>query len=398
MSTKTDALSEVFEGLGESRGGGSSQKAYKKFIVSFALIFIIGAAGGAITSGGIFYYLYESGKIKGKEVVNNVVEKVTVEEGSAVVDAVKKISPSVVSITTTSLAQSLWGNVVEQQGGGTGFVVTNDGLIMTNKHVIAGATDLKVVTNDGQYYEAKVVAQDPLFDIALVKIEAKGLVVAELGDSDALDIGQKVVTIGNALGEYQNSATAGIISARARAITASDKTGGASRLEGLIQTDAPINPGNSGGPLVNIRGQVVGINTAIDQSGNSIGFAIPINGAKVALDSYLKNGKIIRPYIGVRYVNITRDFASINKLDSTYGALITTAGERGVLAVVPGGPADKAGLKENDIILEINGEKVTDSKGVISILSAYAPGQSVEVKYMRKGEEKTVNVVLGELK
>ena len=394
---KKDNLSEILEGLGEEKSKKNKKGFRGKLITSFLFIFLVGSISGGLASYGVFYYLFSNGNIEGNEVVKNITENVTVEEGSAVIDAVNKIVPSVVSITATSKVMSFWGDVVEKEGGGTGFVVTNDGLIMTNKHVVSGASEFKVITSEGKYYDAEVVAQDPLFDFALLKIDAKGLPVADLGDSDNINIGQRVVAVGNALGEYQNTVTVGVVSARGRSVTASNGGGGASRLEGLIQTDAPISPGNSGGPLVNIRGQVIGVNTAMNISGNSIAFAIPINSAKIALNSYLEKGKIERAFLGIRYINITRDFAAVNNLNVTSGALITTAGERGVLAIVPGGPADKAGLEENDIIIEINGEKVTENRGIISILASYAPGDSVEVKYLRKGEEEVATVELGEL-
>ncbi|MDD5731742.1 MAG: trypsin-like peptidase domain-containing protein [Patescibacteria group bacterium] len=376
-----------------------NKKTSKKKLVSFLILFlIIAILSGVISSYGFVRYFMKQGA--NPDGTPRITEKVTVEENSGVVEAVKKISPSVVSISTTSKALSFFGDVVEQKGGGTGFIVTNDGLILTNKHVVTGSSDLTVITNDGKDYKATVVATDPLFDFALVKIDAKNLPVVELGDSDQLDIGQKVIAIGNALGEYDNSVSVGVISGRARSITASDRSGGGtSHMEGLIQIDAPINPGNSGGPLVNISGQVIGINTAIDSQANSIGFALPINSAKVALNSYLKNGKITRPFMGVRYVNITREFAAANQLDVNSGALIVAGtGQGETLAIVTGGPADKAGLAEKDIITEINGEKITENKSVISILSSYNPGDKVEVKYLRKGEEKTTTVTLGEMK
>lgn len=364
-------------------------------LVALLLIVIISSVGSSYVF--VRYYMKQGANADGTPRVS---EKITVEENSGVVEAVKKVSPSVVSISTTSKAVGFFGNVVEQKGGGTGFIVTNDGLILTNKHVVNGSNELTVITSDGKDYKGTVVAIDPLFDFALVKIDAKNLPVIELGDSEQLDIGQKVVAIGNALGEYQNSVSVGVVSGRARSITASDRSnGGSSIMEGLIQTDAPINPGNSGGPLVNISGQVIGINTAIDSQANSIGFALPINSAKVALNSYLKNGKIVRSFMGVRYVNITREFAAANNMDITSGALIVAgAGNSETLAVVPGGPADKAGLAEKDILTEINGEKISENKSVISILSGYNPGDKVEVKYLRKGEEKTTTVTLGEMK
>lgn len=387
----------IFDEKKEAEKIKRDKNSFQRVIVLFLMIAVL----SGILSGYGFsshfakeYYAQQNGGNPPK-----ISEKLTVEENSGIVDAVKKVSPSVVSITSVSKALGFWGETYEQKSGGTGFIVTNDGLILTNKHVVSSTNDLTVITSDGKDYKGEVVATDPLFDFALVKIEAKGLPVVELGDSEKLEIGQRVIAIGNALGEYENSVTAGIVSGRARAITASDKAGSSSRLEGLIQTDAPINPGNSGGPLINISGQVIGVNTAVDATGNSIGFALPINSAKAALNSYTKKGKIVRPFMGVRYINITREFAAINKIDVNSGALILSGKETGdAVAVVPGGPADKAGLQENDIITEINGEKVTENKGVIAILSSYNPGDKVEVKYLRKGEEKKTEVELGELK
>ena len=363
-------------------------------------LIIISILSGLLSSYWFNFYYMKSYDGSKNSTSPKITEKVSVEEDSGIVDAVKKVSPSVVSVTSTAKGMNIWGEVVEQKGGGTGFIVTNDGLILTNKHVVSGSNEITIITTDGKDYIGKVVATDPLFDFALVKIDAQGLPVVELGDSDSIDIGQRVVAIGNALGEYDNSVTSGIISGRARAITTSDRAGSSERLEGLIQTDAPINPGNSGGPLINIRGQVVGVNTAIDSTANSIGFALPINSAKVAINTYLKNGKITRPYIGVRYINITREYAAINIMEVTSGALILGGNGQGndTLAVVPGSPADKAGFQVNDIITEINDEKIVENKSVIAILSSYAPGDKVEIKYLRKGEEKKTEVTLGEMK
>jgi len=231
MSEKK-GLEEIFgdtshkknQDLQDSRNPKSVESSPKKsFFGLFVSVFLIGSIAGALSSYGFFYYYFLNNDNKLGSITRQITEKVTVEEESGVIDAVEKISPSVVSITTTSLMQSYFGGVVEQKGGGTGFVITNDGLIATNKHVVAGASELKIITKDGDYYDGEVVATDPLFDIALVKIDAKDLVVAELGDSDALLIGQRAITIGNALGEYQNTVTVGVISGRARAITASEK-------------------------------------------------------------------------------------------------------------------------------------------------------------------------------
>ncbi|MFA7308651.1 MAG: trypsin-like peptidase domain-containing protein [Patescibacteria group bacterium] len=357
-------------------------------------IIIVGIIGGIV--GSLLTMGVMSRNTHFVPQIGSISQKISIQEDSAVVDAVKKVSPSVVSIATSAKGIGFWGDVVEQKGGGTGFIVTADGLILTNKHVVDGAQEFTVVTNEGKDYKGKVVAVDPLFDLALIKIEGKDLPVVEIGDSTKLDIGQKVIAIGNALGEYQNSVTVGVLSARARAITAASQNG-SERLEGLLQTDAPINPGNSGGPLINAAGQVIGINTAVDAQGNSIGFAIPIHLAKAAVDSYTKSGRIVRSFLGVRYINITHEFAALNHLDVSNGALIMPS-QGNLLSIVPGGPADKAGLKENDIITAVNGEKIEQSKSLVTILSAYTPGTKVEVTYMRKGKEEKVTVELTELK
>lgn len=369
-------------------------KNYPLVFVTFVLVAVLSGVGSSYYFTNLFIE-----KTRDQDASPRIIEKVSMEEDSAVVDSVNKVFPSVVSIVTVAKGVTFFGEIVEQKGGGTGFIITSDGLIITNKHVVAGAENLNVITSDGSDYVGQVVATDPIFDFALVKIEAKGLPVVEMGDSDSLQIGQRVIAIGNALGEYSNSVTVGVVSGRARSISASDRSGSSSRLEGLIQTDAPINPGNSGGPLINTKGQVVGVNTAIDAQANSISFAIPINSAKTAINSYLKNGSIVRPFMGIRYINITREFSALNKLDVNAGALIVAGTEQGeTIAIVPGGPADKAGLMVNDIITQINGEKISENKSVITILSAYNPGDKVEIIYLRKGEEKKTTVELGELK
>jgi len=370
--------------------------------LSFGAIFavlVLASLFGAVFGGGASYFLFKKGIIPVSSGIVTKVEKVTLEENSAIIDAVKKVSPSVVSILAKrNIEDFFFGQIFQQKGGGTGFVVTSDGLIMTNKHVVSGFDSLKVITSDGASYEGTVVAMDPINDIALVKIGAKNLPVVDLGDSDSLVVGQRVIAIGNALGEYQNTVTTGIISARKRSITASDSIGSASRLEGMIQTDAAINPGNSGGPLINIEGQVVGINTAIDSQGESIGFAIPINIARTALTSFLEKGKIVRPMLGIRYIAITKDFATLNKLTVNSGALVSSGNQMGELAVVPGSPADKAGLRENDIITAVNNEKIDENTGLVTLLSKYQPGDEVELTYLRGGEEKKIKVKLGEMK
>ncbi len=326
-------------------------------------------------------------------------ERIVLEESSAVIDAVKKVSPSVVSITTKRNIQDFFsGQIVEQKGGGTGFILTSDGLIVTNKHVVSEQNaEYTVLTSDGKTYPAKILSTDPFNDLAVVKIDAKGLKPVELGDSNALQSGQWVIAIGNALGEFQNTVTVGVVSAKERRITAGSGND-SETLEGIIQTDAAINPGNSGGPLINLAGQVVGINTAIAGEGQGIGFAINIDSVKTALDSVQRTGKIVRPRLGVRYLSINTEIARSAQLPVDKGALVYRGANPSDLPVVPGSPADKAGIQENDIITKINGQEINENSSLVSLLQKYKPGDTITLTLLRKGDEQKVTVTLDELK
>lgn len=363
----------------------------KKKVLLFASVivfaFVFGILGGLL--GG---YLVPSVR----DIVEVGKKEVTLKESSATIDVAKKVSPSVVSITAERRFQDFFGRIQQAESNGTGFIVSSDGLIITNKHV-ASDTSLQylVFTHDGGEYQARVVAKDPHFDIAFLKIDAENLTVAELGDSDALEIGQTVIAIGNALGQFDNTVTKGVVSAVGRAIAAGDGLGRSQELlENMIQTDAAINPGNSGGPLVNISGQVIGINTAVAGGAEGLGFAIPINIVKTAIESVKKTGEIVRPMIGIRYINITKDFASRNNLKVEYGALIYA--QEGERAIVPGSPAEKAGLKEGDIIKKINDDEIRDGQSLITLLYKHNPGDEVTLTFMREDREMTAKVRLAE--
>jgi serine protease Do len=366
---------------------------------------LLGAVGGI---GGILALSADGGALAKKVGINLAdisipttrTEKVVVEESSAIIDSANKVSPAVVSITLKTTVQDIFGQSYQQEGAGTGFIITNDGLILTNKHVVSDSSaKYTVVTTDGKSYDATVQSLDPVYDLAVIKIDAKNLPVVELGDSDQLKVGQWVVAIGNALGRFENTVTAGVISAKDRSIEASDASNGSSEsISNLLQTDAAINSGNSGGPLVNLKGQVVGINTAVASGAQSIGFAIPINQAKSAIDSIKATGKIVRPYLGVRYLPITADIAKSASLPVDYGALIKGGNSITQLAVIPGSPADKAGLVENDIILEINGEKIDQNNSLLKLIQQYKVGDEIELKVLSKGKEKTVKLKLEESK
>ncbi|OGF20801.1 hypothetical protein A2316_03160 [Candidatus Falkowbacteria bacterium RIFOXYB2_FULL_38_15] len=357
-----------------------------------------------------------------------------VVEDSATIEAVKKVSPSVVSIIISKDLSKLYNSTgtnpffpgfgfpfgfsfgspapttpseggkpgegnKQEIGGGTGFIISEDGLILTNKHVVSDKeAEYTVLTNDNQKYDAKVIATDQFLDIAVIKIEAKGLPTVELGDSDTIELGQTVIAIGNALGEYKNTVTKGVISGVGRRVVASDKSGGSEVIEEAIQTDAAINPGNSGGPLVNLAGQVIGINTAVSGEGQLIGFTIPINVAKQAIESVKTNGKIVRPWLGVRYILLDETIAKNNHIEVSYGALVVRGKVDTDLAIIPGSPADKAGLVENDIILEINGQKIDGEHPLANEIAKHKIGEEIELKVLSKGKEKMVKVSLEEFK
>lgn len=353
------------------------------------------------------------GKTGSKE-SGEVSQKIILDEESAIIAAVEKVNPAVVSIVVTKDLPKLEqlgfpfddfffsvpspsGETRKQQiGAGSGFIVTSDGMIVTNKHVVADSkAEYTVITKDGKKFPAQILATDPFNDLAVIKVESADLPAVALGDSDKSKLGQRVIAIGNALGEFQNTVTTGVVSGIGRNITA----GGGSQTEKLlevIQTDAAINPGNSGGPLLNLAGEVIGVNTAVSVQAQLIGFAIPINQAKKVIDDVKEFGKVRRPFLGVRYMIVTPQLAELNKLAVDYGALIVRGESAQEFAVVPGSPADGADLKENDILLELNGKKITIDNQLADILRAHSPGDRVILKILSGGDEKVVPVILGE--
>lgn len=321
---------------------------------------------------------------------------VITKEEANVADLVKKVSPTVVSIVTTQVSgQGFFAQEVE--GAGTGIIISADGYILTNKHVVNGARAVQVVASDGtRYKEVDVVGHDPLNDIAFLKIkDAKDLPVAAIGDSGTVRVGQNVIAIGNSLGQYQNTVTSGIISGLGRPISAagSELNSRVESLTDLLQTDAAINPGNSGGPLINMAGQVIGINTAIVSDAQSIGFAIPINAAKGLMRGVLANGKVEKAFIGVQYVSITPDIRADRKLPVAQGAYIVGSGNES--ALVSGGPADKAGLKDGDIITKVDGKVVGEQGGLASLVAEYLPNEKIKLTVLRGDKTLEVSLTLG---
>jgi serine protease Do len=407
---------------------------------NFSLLFLILVALLAGTLGGIFistYYYKEIEKIFSKlkiEIPQRKVEKIEKPEESApylpqtsqeeaIIKVVKEASPAVVSVIITKDIPKLklyyeepfkefeeffgipfefkipqWkqeGYEKQEIGGGTAFFISEDGMLLTNAHVVSDKeAEYTVLTNDGKKYPAKVLARDTVRDLAILKVEGGPFPTLKLGDSDKLQIGQTVIAIGNALGEFRNTVSVGVISGLGRTITASGG-GIIETIEDVIQTDAAINRGNSGGPLLNLKGEVIGVNFAMAAGAENIGFAIPINKAKKDIEQVKKMGKIVFPFLGVRYVIITDEIQKENKLPVNYGAWIVK-GEKGESAIFPGSAAEKAGLKEGDIILEFNGEKITSQNPLAKIIMKYNPGDKVTLKVLRQNKEFSVEVILGE--
>lgn len=403
------------------------------FFLFLLLAFIFGGIGGAIT-GNYFYsvikdYLSQLNiKIPEPKTIEKIVEKEYTPQTSqeeVTIRVFKEVSPAVVSIIVSKdlpILEEYYINPFEEFkefflpspfkfkipqyrqkgvekkeiGGGTGFIVSEDGLILTNKHVVFDPeAEYTVLTNDGRKFSAKVLSRDPVQDLAIIKIEKMdGLKPAKLGDSDKLQIGQTVIAIGNVLGEFRNSVSVGVISGLGRTISA-EGGGLVETLEDVIQTDAAINKGNSGGPLLNLNGEVIGVNTAMVLEAQNIGFAIPINKAKKDIEQVKTLGKIVYPFLGIRYVLITEKIQKENNLPVNYGAWIIS-GERGESAIFPGSVAQKAGLKENDILLEFNNEKITPENSLAKIIMKYNPGDQVMLKILRQGKEIIFQVTLGE--
>jgi len=357
---------------------------------------------------------------------NDINTVVSTAEDTTVINTVEKASPAVVSVVISQdvpKLQSAFGSPFEfpffmmpqdnQNNGssdqaptqkqtigqGSGFLVSADGLIVTNKHVVSSKTaDYTIIGSDGKKYSAKVLARDPNRDIALIKIDAKDLPYLQLGNSDDVKVGQTVVAIGNSLGEFSNTVSKGIISGLKRNLVAGSDFGGSERLSDIIQTDAAINPGNSGGPLLDVSGNVIGVNVAMAQGAQSIGFALPANQIKKIIDQVQSTGKITTAFLGVRYIILTPDMQKEQSLPLDHGALILRGDKMTDFAVIPGSPADKAGLVENDIITEIDNTAIDSDHQIADLVADHKPGDVLSLTVWHKGETKTISVTLEERK
>lgn len=308
-----------------------------------------------------------------------------------------KVSQSVVSIVSKSQkGTKYFSSSFGSASAGTGIIVSENGYILTNKHVVEGSSDISVVTNDGNSYDnVEIITTDPLSDIAILKISnAKGLKAAELGDSKVLNIGQQVIAIGNALGEYDGTVTSGIISGVGRTVNASSDDGTTKEtLTDMIQTDAAINSGNSGGPLVNAQGQVVGVNTAVASEAQGIGFAIPISSVKGILKSIAEGKTPNRAYLGANYISVNPQVQKAYNLNVSKGALIKN---RNGKAIISGSPAQKAGLKDGDIITKIDDIEISKNISLGSLIGEKSVGDKVKITYIRDGKESTSVATLEE--
>lgn len=337
-----------------------------------------------------------------------------------ITETVKRAEPAVVSvIITKDLPKLTYRDVVpdnpffrgfvfqvpqqngtekREVGGGTAFFVTADGLLMTNRHVVSDdKAEYTILLNDGKKLPAQVVALDSVNDIALLKVEGTDFTALPIAAGDQVELGQTAIAIGNALGEFRNTVSVGAISGLQRSITAGDRGGSSERLDQILQTDAAINSGNSGGPLLASNGEVIGMNTAVSSVGQNISFALPARELRRVLTSYRKFGRIVRPYMGVRYMPVTPALKEQNNLSVDYGVLVTR-GEYDEPAVLPDSPAHKAGLRENDIILEVDNTTLTLEVSLQQIIVNKAPGDSLQLKVLSGGKEKMMTVTLEERK
>jgi serine protease Do len=326
-----------------------------------------------------------------QEEQGGVVEKYTpaLDYEEMIIGVVEKSIPSVVSIVSYEVGV--------EQGRGTGFIISEDGFILTNRHIVhQDSAEYKVFLSTGESFLAEVIAKDPVQDLAVIKIETEDLPVLEIGNSDNIRIGQTAIAIGNALGELENTVSVGVISGTGREIWA---TGAESTelLSDVIQTDAAINFGNSGGPLLNIKGEVIGINTAIATYAEGIGFAIPVNKAQRAIKQAIEKGEIIYPFLGVRYLMIDEEVKQEKNLSVDYGAVVVSGG-RGYPAVSPDSSAEEAGIKEGDVILEINQEKINEKNHLAEAINRHEPEDEITIKILRNETEIELKATLGELK
>jgi serine protease Do len=379
-------------------------------IANIVLISVIASSLTGFLGGGIAFSYIDRVQNTTTQTSNLSVS----EEQSAIIDLVEKSNQSVVSISISkqiplrrSSPFDYFFGIPSQNnpsqneevnrtiGGGTGFVVSSDGLIITNKHVVSDSSaTYKVLFNDGSESKAEVKALHPTQDLAIIKVDKDNLKSVEFADSEQLKVGQTAVAIGNALNEFDNTVSRGVISGLRRSIVASDKMGNSEQLSQVIQTDAAINQGNSGGPLLDINAKVIGVNVATAEGAQSIGFAIPSNVVVRMIEDYKKFGKVKVPFIGVRYNMIVPGSEQAKQYGVENGALII--GDAQAPAIVPNSPASKSGLKTGDIITKINDKNLSIKQQLADVVSQYKIGDKIELVVIRDGKEEQLSLTLEE--
>lgn len=380
----------------ESRRSGEEKKVrwLQKVFIGLVVL-VIGFGGGwlgARTAG------------TDEEAQANIQRIVLNDQGDLISKIAEEVGQSVVSVNVTSRsASSFFWSGGEQQSAGTGIIISEKGLIVTNRHVVPSeTTNVSVVLSDGtEFDDVRVVGRtndNDSLDIAFLQIEdlkGRTLKAAKIGDSSDMKVGDSVIAIGNALGQFQNTVTTGILSGYGRSVFASSGGFGGENLDDLFQTDAAINQGNSGGPLVNINGEVIGINTAVANAAENIGFSIPIDNIKGLIKSVETTGKLQRPYMGVVYVPVNEDLVEEFDLKVTNGVFIPPSEEYGRDTVMPDAPADKAGIREGDVIIRVDDREINSDTSLASVLGQYMPGDKVRVIADRDGKSMTFTVTLG---
>jgi S1-C subfamily serine protease len=359
------------------------------------IVALLSATGGGIM-GGLAGYALAGNRVLPQPTAPTTAltpstTYLTLTENSAIVSAVAQVKPAVVTVINTLPPQrGFFGQILEPQASGSGVIISEEGYIITNNHVVADSQSLEVIYSDDTKVPATLVGADAFSDLAVLRVESEIPAMAALGDSGALQPGEPVIAIGSPLGDFKGTATVGVVSALDRRL----EVGGGLTMEGLIQTDAAINQGNSGGPLVNALGQVIGINTAIVRGtgaggavAEGLGFAIPSNVVKEVAAQLVEHGQVRRPYLGVDWVSITPRIASAYSLPVEFGAYVQ--------AVQPGGPADTGGLQPGDIITAIEGQSIDEENSLGTILMRFEPGQQVQIAAVREGQQITLQVTLG---
>lgn len=382
---------------------------YGLLAVAFILLAFISGFGGAALEN------HNSLGVIGTSLSNQ--KKIVTNQSQLISQIAKTVGPSVVSVNVSITSQSSGTNgsgffgfsqPSQEQAAGTGIIISTKGLIMTNRHVVpTGTTSVSITLSDGtELKDVSVLGRtsdSDTLDIAFLKVnnlDGHKLTPAVIGDSSTVQVGDDVVAIGNALGQFQNTVTSGIISGYGRSVQAgssgSSSPSDTENLDNLFQTDAAINEGNSGGPLVNLNGQVIGINTAIAGNAQNVGFSIPINDVRGLINQVLKTGKFARPYLGIRYIPLTADIANSYDLKIQSGAYIAPAVDAAAPSVLAGGPADSAGLQERDILTEIDGNKIDQTHSLTSLLDQHQPGDKVDITFVRGTDTQHVKATLGE--